>query len=173
MPEFAIRASADEVATLLQQGRARDAAAHLETLRQGQPQVIREALDRFVAARAQAQLAALRQPGAVPITEAASVQPMLDRLARAGLPPWFPKSMETENLTQAQLHDVYASIVATRGNDVAHTALAGQDRVILGRIDIQPISLADVEDQAIAAQPLRVDSYPVGADRRPAPRQGQ
>lgn len=132
MPEFDISASANQVVTLLQHGHAREAAAHLETLRQGQPPAIREALDRFVAARAQAQLAALRQPGAVLVADAASVQPMLDRLARAELPPRFPKSRETEDLTQAQLHDIYASIVATRGNDVAHTALAGQDRVILG-----------------------------------------
>ncbi|RMX00949.1 GNAT family N-acetyltransferase, partial [Allofranklinella schreckenbergeri] len=41
----------------------------------------------------------------------------------------------------------------------------------LGRIDIHPVSSADVQDQASAAQPLRIDPNPMGADRRPAPRQ--
>ena len=34
----------------------------------------------------------------------------------------------------------------------------------LGRIDIQPVSSADVEDQASAAEPLRIDPNPMGAD---------
>ncbi len=39
---------------------------------------------------------------------------------------------ELQNLTDTQRHDVYASIVATRGNDAARNALTNGDRVILG-----------------------------------------
>ncbi|WP_305805404.1 XVIPCD domain-containing protein [Stenotrophomonas sp. YIM B06876] len=132
MPEFDINTSANEVVALLQQGRARHAAAHLETLRHGQPRVIQEALDRFVASRAEAQFATLRQANNIPVPDAAIVQPLLDRVAQARLPPRFPSDTETDRLTQAQLHDIYASIVAIGGNDAARETLTGQDRVILG-----------------------------------------
>ena len=132
MPEFDINTSADAVVALMQQGRTRDAAAHLETLRQDQPPVIREALDRYVAVRAETQLAALRQPGGIPSADTEIVQPLLDRMAVTTRPPRFPAPRETSNLSQAQQHDVYASIIGTRGNDAARDALATQDRVILG-----------------------------------------
>ncbi|KRG42488.1 hypothetical protein ARC78_09030 [Stenotrophomonas pictorum JCM 9942] len=132
MPEFDITTSADEVVTLLQQGRARDAAAHLEALRQEQPPVIQEAMDRYVAVRAETQLAALRQPGGIPSADTVLLQPLLERMAHARLPPRFREPEETKSLTQTQLHDVYASIIGTRGNEAARAALTRQDRVILG-----------------------------------------
>jgi hypothetical protein len=132
MPELDISASAYEVVNLLQQGQAREAANRLDALRHDQPPVIQEALDRYIAVRAEAQLTALRQANHIPVPDTAIVQPMLDSLRQAQLSPRFPSETETDRLTQAQLHDVYASIIAMRGNDAARTALAGQDRVILG-----------------------------------------
>lgn len=132
MPAFDISTSADEVVTLLQHGHAREAAIRLEALRQGQPPVIREALDRYVAVRAEAQLTGLRQPGNVAATDTLILQPMLDRTKSSMGPPRFPPLEETKDLSQTQQHDVYASIVAARGNGAARTALEGQDRVILG-----------------------------------------
>lgn len=132
MPELDISASADEVVGLLNQNRARDAASRLDTLRQDQSLVVQESLDRLVATRASERLAALRQPGSVAAADAPAVAPMLERLGGATAAPRFPAAQETANLSQAQQHDVYASIVGTRGTDAARTALEGHDRVILG-----------------------------------------
>lgn len=132
MPEFNIDTSADEVVALLLRGRSREAAAQLETLRQDQPPVIREAMDRYVAVRAETQLTALRQAGGVLSADTDILQPLIDRMAVATRPPRFPAPGETSNLSQAQQHDVYASIIGTRGNAAARAALATQDRVILG-----------------------------------------
>jgi hypothetical protein len=132
MPELDISASADEVVALLQQGQAPAAAARLDTLRQEQSTVVQEALDRYIAVRAEAQLTALRQPGGIPAADSGILQPLLDRTAAATRPPRFPDMSETRNLSQAQQYDVYASIVLTRGNAAAHSALDTQDRVILG-----------------------------------------
>lgn len=52
MPELDINASADEVARLFNQGQSREAATRLDALRQGQSQLVQEALDRSVASRA-------------------------------------------------------------------------------------------------------------------------
>ncbi len=135
MPEMDINASANEIVSLLQQQQARQAAARLDELRHDQPAVVQESLDRYVAARAGEQLDGLRQAGTVRAADAASVQPMLDRLAEATRPPRMPTRDETQGLSQAQQHDVYGSIVAARGNDAARDALATQDRVILGLRD--------------------------------------
>ncbi|HAY42684.1 MAG TPA: hypothetical protein DCY59_03660 [Micrococcaceae bacterium] len=132
MPELDINASANEVVALLQQGQAREAAARLDTLRQEQSTVVQEALDRYVAVRADAQLAILRQPDRVPAADAATLHPMLDRMKSATWQPRLPLPEETRELSQAQQHDVYASIVSVRGNDAARGALATEDRVILG-----------------------------------------
>lgn len=135
MPELDISAAADEVVQLLQQGQPREAADRLQALREGEATVVQEALDRYVAQRGAAQLDALRQPGAVPAGDAAAVTPMLERLDRATGAPRLPGADETAGLSQAQQYDVYASIVATRGDQAARDALGGQDRVILGLRD--------------------------------------
>lgn len=133
MPELDISASANEVVTLLQQGQAREAATRLDVLRRDQSPVVQEALDRYIAVRAEAQLTALRQPGGVPpAADNEILQPLLDRTAAATRPPRFPDHEETRDLPQTQQHDVYASIVSVRGNDAARRALASEDRVILG-----------------------------------------
>ncbi|MFC3717467.1 XVIPCD domain-containing protein [Luteimonas soli] len=139
--EFDIRASADQVVELLQQQRTLDAIEQLERYREGQPRIIQEALDRYVATDARAMLDALaRDPRAVD----AAPEPVLERLQRASRAPRFPGQWvqgegsepdtipEIDALTQAQRFDVYASIVAIRGNDAARDALDGHERVILG-----------------------------------------
>lgn len=132
MPEMDISTAADEVVRLLQQNHARAAAERLEALRDGQAAVIQESLDRYVSVRGAAELGALRAPGGVAAGERAIVSPMLDRLHEASRPPRMPAIPETENLSQAQQHDVYASIIEVRGSAAAHRAMDTQDRVILG-----------------------------------------
>lgn len=132
MPELNIDTSANEVVALLNQGRAREAAAQLDALRRDQSPVVQEALDRYVAVRAGERLATLRQPGNIEPTDEAAVRPTLTRLGGVTNAPRYPDAAETANLSQAQQYDVYASIVAARGNDAARDALGTQDRVVLG-----------------------------------------
>ena len=91
MPEMDIRTSANTVVDLLQSGQADQAIARLQTLREGQAQVVQEALDRYVAAGAADQLTALRQGGNVPGVDAAT----LSRLETATRPPRMPEATET------------------------------------------------------------------------------
>ncbi len=132
MPELDISASANEVVALLQQNQPLHAATRLDALRQNQSIAVQEALDRYVATRAATQLASLRQPDAVPAGDAVILRPLLDRMENATRPPRFPDEGETRDLSQPQQHDIYASIVGTRGDNAARTALQGSDRVILG-----------------------------------------
>lgn len=121
MPELDIDASAREVADLLNQGQIRQAAERLETLRRDQALVVQESLDRLVAVRARDRLNA---PGTIAADE--HVGPVVERLRTATAPPRFPAETETRNLSQAQLHDVYGSMVESRGNQVAR--LAGHEQ---------------------------------------------
>ncbi|UHQ24616.1 hypothetical protein LVB77_07995 [Lysobacter sp. 5GHs7-4] len=138
MPEFDINASADQVAALFNQGRGNDAVARLNALRRDQPLVMQEALDRYVATRATATIAALYTanvgmdalPGHGPNTHAP--QRDLGRLIAAHGAPRFPQESETADLSQAQKYDVYASVIGVRGNEAARNALVSRDRVILG-----------------------------------------
>lgn len=135
MPEMDIRTSAGEVIDLLQAGNTDQAVARLEALRQDQALVVREALDRYVAAGAADALDALRAGTAQTTADPASLAPTLSRLDAAMWPPRMPDAGETAALSQEQRHDVYASIVATRGDASARSALEGQDRVIVGLRD--------------------------------------
>ncbi|WP_248785475.1 hypothetical protein, partial [Escherichia coli] len=116
MPEMDINAAADEVVALLRQNDARGAAARLEALHNGQSAMVQESLDRYIAARGATELEALRRSGGVSAADAATVNPMLDRLGEATRPPRMPDAAETAGLSQAQQYDVYGSIVAQRGN---------------------------------------------------------
>ncbi|SDR23214.1 XVIPCD domain-containing protein [Pseudoxanthomonas sp. CF125] len=128
MPELDIDASAREVADLLNQGQIRQAAERLETLRQNQALVVQESLDRLVAVRARDRLTA---PGVIAADE--RVGPIVERLRTATASPRFPAETETRDLSQAQLHDVYGSMVASRGNQAARDSLdTNNERVILG-----------------------------------------
>jgi len=133
MPELDIHASAREVADLLNCNRSAYALERLDALRQGQSQVVQEALDRLVAVEAREQLAELARPGAIAADDAEGLRTSVERLRTATGAPRFPADTETRDLSQTQLHDVYASIVASRGNQAAQDSLqANGDRVILG-----------------------------------------
>jgi hypothetical protein len=133
--DFNIRASADGVVRLLNEGQGAVALQQLQQLREGKPLVVQEAMDRYVAGLAAQSLQRLRA-GADPSTVSA-----LDRLDAAGEAPRLPAQdaepggMDEVPLTTAQRHDVYASMVYTRGNDAARAALERGDRVILGLRD--------------------------------------
>ncbi|SFK79364.1 XVIPCD domain-containing protein [Lysobacter sp. cf310] len=132
MPELDINASADEVVGMLNRGQNREAAARLDALRLNQDAVVQEALDRYVAVRGQERLTALRAPDALSAEDAATLNPTLERLRGATAAPRFPTDAETQNLSQAQQYDVYASVIGARGTQAARDALGTQDRVILG-----------------------------------------
>lgn len=132
MTEIDISAAADDVVALLRSQRAREAAAQLQIRRVGQPLVVQEALERYVAVRAAPQLEMLGQAEGVVEADRATVIPMLERLRVASRPPRMPDAEETSALSQAQQHDVYGSMVALRGNSAAQEAMETQDRVILG-----------------------------------------
>lgn len=83
MPEMDINAAANEVVALLRQHDARGAAARLEALHNGQSAVVQESLDRYIAARGATELEALRRSNGVAAADAATVNPMLDRLREA------------------------------------------------------------------------------------------
>ena len=128
MPELDISAAADDVVALLQRQQAQPAAARWEASRDAERLVVREALDRYVSARASVEIATLRAAEAHEPT----VARMLERMRVASGPPRLPAEDETRNLSEAQQYDVYASVIAVRGDTAAHEALLTQERVILG-----------------------------------------
>lgn len=128
-----VRASALAVVALLRSPQGTLGLERLEALRAEQPVVLQEALDRYVAGLAPDALLALRS-GAAP----AQTQ-VLDRLdAARGIPrlpgtePDTRGQTELDALSASQLHDVYASMVYTRGNEAARASLERGERVILG-----------------------------------------
>ena len=133
MPELDIHASAREVADLLNCNRTAAAVDLLDELRQGQSLVVQEALDRYVAVEAREQLAALTGAGAIALHDGRDARSVLERLREAAGPPRFPEITETRRLSQAQMHDIYGSMVESRGNQGARDSLdANNQRVILG-----------------------------------------
>jgi len=147
-----IRESAQRVVALLEQNRAREALELLERERAGERVAVQEALDRYVAADGANALAMLRTNGVLD-----ALAPVIDRLAQAREAPRYPVVErrgpdELDGLTEAQRHDVYASILQTQGNQAARTALTGGDRVILGLR--QENSTLAATTRAAPAQPL-------------------
>ena len=138
--EFDAAAAAQEVVTLLEARRMAEALPVLEQHRQGQPEVLQDALDRLVVADARTHLmqVGVQERDAMTPTSQAS----LTRLQSASGQPRFPVEVATPdnryadgltNLTDAQEFNVYASIVKVRGNDAARAALENPgERVILG-----------------------------------------
>lgn len=126
-----IRTSADEVGRLLAEGQPTAALRRLDQLRQNQPLVVQEALDRYVAAENREHLEAIDRN--IPSSPAIAVlRPTHERLMDSSGPPRFPSSEELEGLDAAQQFHVYASIVATRGDAQAMSELEAGNRVILG-----------------------------------------
>lgn len=143
--EFDIRANADDVARLIQEGDVAAGLRQLEERRAGQPLVVQEALDRYVFASAGAQCRAeeaeLRRAG---------LGNAHDRLMAASGPPRFPNhDDEVKPLGEAQRYDVYASIAQLRGGEVTTQALATRsERVLLGlRQDTDTRASLDPEDR--------------------------
>lgn len=133
MPGLDIDASAREVANLLNRGQTRQAVERLDALRQDQELVVQESLDRFVAVRARERLAALEAPAAIAAGDVERVGASIERVRSASSAPRFPAEEETTSLSQTQQHDVYASIVVSRGNQAARDSLdTNNERVILG-----------------------------------------
>lgn len=125
--EFDIDATATRVIRAIERDNWEAARALLEQQRQGQPAIVQEALDRFVAAGAAMQLARMRGAGS------SDADPVLGRVLNASSPPRFPEAEEMRALaSDAQRYDVYASIVAARGEKAALDALDRSERVILG-----------------------------------------
>ncbi|WP_448674607.1 hypothetical protein [Pseudoxanthomonas mexicana] len=132
-----IRAVADRVIAQMRQAQPDQALHLLETERQGERRVVREALDRYVSVGARAQIDEIHQSGGLRSPE---FVPALERLRQAGLPPRVPdyngreinEPNELVGLTTAQKFDVYASIVATRGSPAASDALQNEESVLLG-----------------------------------------
>ncbi|HZF96739.1 MAG TPA: hypothetical protein VEY92_00575 [Pseudoxanthomonas sp.] len=118
--EFEIKAQANAVTALFDQRRGTEALQRLEQIRAGQPQVVQDALDRFVAPSAARYLEA---PGVVaPAGEEFAAA--LERLERAKGAPTLPAPDEMTALaSDAQRYDVYASIVLVRGANAAVDAL--------------------------------------------------
>ena len=155
-----IREAADRVIALLEQNRAREAMQLLAREREGERTVVQEALDRYVAAGARSQLAALQHPGAAPQGEGAFINTELERLRAAYGAPRFPvvevdaagerradRVDELRGLTPSQRYDVYASVIEVHGSQAAQDALNTSDRVILG-LRQENSTLASMDDPA-------------------------
>jgi hypothetical protein len=149
-PDFDSRASASEVIALLRGGQGAEALTLLDQVRQEQPLVLQEALDRYVAGQEPQRLAALRAD-ANPAQLAA-----LNRLDEARHTPRLPNTepdasgqTELSGLSATQQHDVYASMVYTRGNEAARLALERGDRVMLGlRQETSTLSAMESADRS-------------------------
>ena len=120
--------TADRIVALVRSGEADAGLRLLETQRAGQPQPLRDALDRYVAGDVNAQLQA--QSGVLRIEGHGAA---LVRLASASEPPAMPAVETLDDLSHAQRHHVYASIAHVRGGPAAQASLERADeRLILG-----------------------------------------
>lgn len=145
-----IRLTADGIIEQFRQGRRVEALQALEVARAGERTVVQEALDRYVAEGARAELAPI---GNERVPDAGVV---LDRLLQAGSPPRMPEynrldagaPNELVGLTDAQKHDIYASIVESRGNDAASRALRDHESVVLG-LRKETSTVASMDDPRI------------------------
>lgn len=145
-----IRLTADGVIEQFRRGLNIEAFQALELARAGERAVVQESLDRYVAAGAHAELAGIGNENAPDAGVA------LDRLRQAGSPPRMPEynrldagaPNELVGLTDAQKYDVYASIVESRGNDAAISALRDHESVVLG-LRKETSTVASMDDPRI------------------------
>lgn len=146
-----IRATADRVIAQLQQGQHAEALQLLERERADERPVVQEALDRYVAVGARAELDQFRGSGALDATP--ELTSVLERVQQATQPPRTPDYSrldatapnELVGLTNAQTYDIYASMVETRGSQAAADALRNGDSVILG-LRQETSTLASMDD---------------------------
>lgn len=132
-----ISASADQVVGLLNANQRVEAMRLLERQREGQPEVVQDALDRMVSYRGREALGrmqadVIRSMDPVSDPDAAMVYNNLGRLGLAAGQPRFPSETDVAALTDTQRYDVYASIIETRGNDAARESLRNGERIVLG-----------------------------------------
>jgi hypothetical protein len=132
-----ISASADLVVGLLNANQRVEAMRLLERQREGQPDIVQDALDRMVSYRGRDALGrmeadVIRSMDPVSDPDAAMVYTNLGRLGLAAGQPRFPTEADVATLTDTQRYDVYASIIETRGNDAARESLRNGDRIVLG-----------------------------------------
>lgn len=133
-----IRTTANLVIDRLQRGQSAEALRALETAREPERPVVQEALDRYVAVGARAELDALRRSGTA--GRALDEDVALGRLGHAMQAPRLPEHSRAANspdelvgLSDAQKYDVYGSIVEARGNQNARDALRQHGHsVVLG-----------------------------------------
>lgn len=147
-----IRATADQISALFNANRQAEALRMLDERRQGQAEVVRDALDRYIGA-ASAGAIANHQQGPVAAADASVLQRL--QLAASNQPA-IPPQAQMAALSDAQRYDVYASIVQVRGNEAAHEALSRpNERVVLG-LRQENSTLAAMQDRAHAGS-LRSD----------------
>lgn len=133
-----IHAVAGRVVTQLQQGRHLEALQLLERERASEPLAVQEVVDRDVAVGARAELEQLRGSGVLRGEPGWALA--LERLQQATRPPRIPAydgrdpdaPNELAGLSDAQVYDVYASMVASRGSQAASDALEAGDSVLIG-----------------------------------------
>lgn len=127
-----IRASADRVIAQFRGGDAGEGLRLLEQIGRSERPVVREALDRYVAA------AVLRGSDPLPHEARTANADAAARLERALGPPRIPdyartaeEPNELAGLTDAQKHHVYASMVEVRGNEAARADLLRDNHAVL------------------------------------------
>lgn len=131
-----IAASAGRVTRLIRSGHVEEGLRLHEQISQTERPVVKEAMDRYVAAEALQHVWERALRGELD----PELGPTLSRLQQALGPPRMPdyshaprEPNELAGLTEAQMHDIYASIVHTRGNDAARQDLQpGGQSVMLG-----------------------------------------
>lgn len=130
-----IAASAGRVIGLIQGGHVEEGLRLHERIGLTERPVVKEAMDRYVAAEALQHVWERALGGDLD----PELRPILRRLQQALGPPRMPdyshvpsEPNELSGLTQAQIYDVYASVVHTRGNDAARHDLQQGQNVLLG-----------------------------------------
>ncbi|WP_152981244.1 XVIPCD domain-containing protein [Stenotrophomonas koreensis] len=129
-PPLDIRAEAQRIGTELSAGRWESGLAQLQQHIDSQPQIISEAILRYVAADQSDALARLGRATAINIP--ADAAGTIEALLHSKGPPRYFNNDEIDLLPKVQQYDVYASILAIRGNAEAMGELAAGNRVLLG-----------------------------------------
>lgn len=126
-----IRAESQRISAALVAGRYEPAFTQLQQRIDTEPQVVSEALLRYIAADQSGALDRIARFSRVAgMPEGSST--LIDALLHSKGPPRFFTAQEVGALTHNQQYDVYASIVATRGSADAIADLASGNRVLLG-----------------------------------------
>lgn len=121
-----IQGTADRVADMLKNGQTQDATTLLDNARRDQPREVQDALDRVVGSR-------INQCYVAPQGSPVEVGETLRRLDMATVTlPARPDPARMATIPETQRHDIYRSILETRGDQASQDALANGDRVIVG-----------------------------------------